>query len=127
MTAELLRWLWRSDQPSTELTMRRWLFWTLFAGVMGFFVGGSFVAPYRRRFRLTVQLAKQRKRIRVSRSKAGRPAREWRGVPVDPVPTRLRRNHLRQVGLGGAKRLRLPHQLRQLGDIRRDPPHANLS
>ena len=35
--------------------------------------------------------------------------------PVDPVRTRPRRNHLRQRGPVGAKRLQLVQQLRQLG------------
>jgi hypothetical protein len=40
---------------------------------------------------------------------------------ADPVRT-PRRNRIRQLGSEGAKRLRLAQQLRQLGDVRRDPP-----
>jgi hypothetical protein len=40
----ILIWLVALGSTLRRLTMRRWLFWTLFAGVMGFFVGGSFLA-----------------------------------------------------------------------------------
>jgi hypothetical protein len=43
-------------------------------------------------------------------------------APVRPVRTRPRRNQLRKQGEEDTKRLRLTQQLRQLGDIRRDPP-----
>jgi hypothetical protein len=39
---------------------------------------------------------------------------------ADPVRTRPRRG--RRLDIQGAKTLRLPHQLRQLGDIAGDPP-----
>jgi hypothetical protein len=45
---------------------------------------------------------------------------------VRPVRTRPRRNHLRKQGSEGTERLRLPHQLPQLGDVRRDPPRLIL-
>ena len=40
----ILIWLVALGSTLQRLTMRRWLLWTLFAGVMGFFVGGSFLA-----------------------------------------------------------------------------------
>ena len=40
----ILIWLVALGSTLHRLTMRRWLIWTLFAGVMGFFVGGSFLA-----------------------------------------------------------------------------------
>ena len=40
----ILIWLVAFGSTLQRLTMRRWLLWTLFAGVMGFFVGGSFLA-----------------------------------------------------------------------------------
>ena len=43
------------------------------------------------------------------------PTGSEKAAPVDPVRTRPRRNHLRQRGPGGAKRLQLVQQLRQLG------------
>ena len=43
----ILIWLVALGSTLQRLTMRRWLLWTVFAGVMGFFVVGSFVAALR--------------------------------------------------------------------------------
>jgi hypothetical protein len=41
---DIFIWLVALGPTLHRLTTRRWLFWTLFAGVMSFFVGGSFLA-----------------------------------------------------------------------------------
>ena len=48
-------------------------------------------------------------------------------APVRPVHTRRRQNHVCQPGSGGAERsVSLGKKLRQLGDVRRDPPRLIL-
>ena len=96
--------------------------WILFAGVMGFFVGGSFLAALQTPLP-TNGAARQTTQTDTSEPILSRPTGSgMAGCPCGPVRIRSRRNHPHQLGLGGAKRLRLPHRLRQLGDIRRDPP-----